>query len=309
MQRPAVSTSRTGGSSAGRNRERSEPGECGSESVKKRVASLQFEGQPTPGPNQETGHRQVPVAQALGPKIAVGAEPAEQLGPPAKVQRGGHDRQPRPVGHELVLAEHRQPEVLLELPNSGLHEGLVPVLGLKRPSVGAVIEAGAARGGALRGLHQRLRDGQRRGPRLVSAASGKEVAADQSRSLVILVGGLNKLRPTGVEEVLGEGRAEGVVRWECPASLRHRVVRSPGSEDHQEHGDSPQVRPKRANTSPAEPLAVWRPTSDFMPWGGEDSNLRPADYEFVPAASATCSVAPKTTSDQRFLFLMFPTVS
>jgi hypothetical protein len=37
-------------------------------------------------------------------------------------------------------------------------------------------------------------------------------------------------------------------------------------------------------------------------WGGQDSNLRPTDYESVPEISATCGSDPERPSDQRFLY-------
>ncbi len=45
---------------------------------------------------------------------------------------------------------------------------------------------------------------------------------------------------------------------------------------------------------------MWRPTSDFMPWGGEDSNLRPADYEFDPAPLADQGNWGESGFDQEF---------
>ena len=84
----------------------------------------------------------VAVAKSFGPQLAVApasAEGPEVLGPAAQVVAQADDEQPRPVGHEAVLAECVQAEVGLELRHPGLDDGLLSVLGLQHGGVGRVV--------------------------------------------------------------------------------------------------------------------------------------------------------------------------
>src|SRR3989442_9719412 len=97
------------------NGERSESGERGEKPTEQRVAPLQLQHELSARSYEQGRDREVPVTKSFGPQVTVLVEVPEQLGPPAQVQAGRHDEEPRPIRHEPVLSEHRQTEVLLEL--------------------------------------------------------------------------------------------------------------------------------------------------------------------------------------------------
>ena len=96
----------------------------GHEAIEERIVRAELEVEPPTGGHQEGRDDEVAVAEALAPQIRLRLHASEELGEANKVVGGGDDEQPRPVGHELMLAQDLEAEVLLQLPHPGLHEGL-----------------------------------------------------------------------------------------------------------------------------------------------------------------------------------------
>jgi hypothetical protein len=149
----------------------------------------------------------------------------------------------------------------------------------------------------------------------VTAGNRRSKVDDKGR---LLGGGVEAdhcgIRPSAANSVAatmsGSPASRASPRWRGrawrPARVAIVLLQAPGLPDLQPRVVRRHQRPPRGPTAapeaPEKPRTATKPQVDGR--GGLD--LRPADYESVPQASATCGVRSKSPPDQRFLFRTFP---